>query len=338
MEVSPIIDSSGEDAISGKAQFQLITDASRVGIAGVLLQKQDGALKIVGMYNRTLRGSEVNYPPTDLKALALCTSLEHYHVLLYNNRIHCLTDHIAKDKKVDTTALEILRNCVVETQWNWETFPSVDKWIDLQYEDEDLGKIINQLKTENVEMNLGIKDKELGENGLLNSYKSCPLKFKANMLRYEMQDNILSANATPGNVIGHVLAESSNEVLAYMPKPTSLARSLRNERLSNHLPNPVNKIFEISKNYADFLLFDTCAKNRNCILAFENSDLLFKFSQPQLLEMYLALLNSLEKDMACQRLRLVNSWKNRLKVKKKYVPLHAALASVVEKYEETEKN
>uniref|UniRef100_A0A0K0FH27 Transcriptional regulator n=1 Tax=Strongyloides venezuelensis TaxID=75913 RepID=A0A0K0FH27_STRVS len=27
--------------------------------------------------------------------------------------------------------------------------------IDLQYEDEDLGKIINQLKTKNVEMNLG---------------------------------------------------------------------------------------------------------------------------------------------------------------------------------------
>uniref|UniRef100_A0A0K0FQC4 Integrase catalytic domain-containing protein n=1 Tax=Strongyloides venezuelensis TaxID=75913 RepID=A0A0K0FQC4_STRVS len=33
--------------------------------------------------------------------------------------------------------------------------------IDLQYEDKDLGKIINQLKTENVEMNLGIKNKQL---------------------------------------------------------------------------------------------------------------------------------------------------------------------------------
>uniref|UniRef100_A0A0K0G5P7 MULE domain-containing protein n=1 Tax=Strongyloides venezuelensis TaxID=75913 RepID=A0A0K0G5P7_STRVS len=32
------------------------------------------------------------------------------------------------------------------------------------------------------------------------------------MLRYKMQDNILSANATPRNVIGHVLAESKNEL------------------------------------------------------------------------------------------------------------------------------
>ena len=41
--------------------------------------------------------------------------------------------------------------------------------------------------------------------------------------------------------------------------------------------------------------------------------------------------------MACHRLTLVNSWANRLEVKKrKYVQLHAALASAVEKYEETE--
>uniref|UniRef100_A0A0N5BKC6 RNA-directed DNA polymerase n=1 Tax=Strongyloides papillosus TaxID=174720 RepID=A0A0N5BKC6_STREA len=193
-----------EDAYSGKAEFQLITDASRVGIAGVLLQKQDGALKIVGMYNRTLRGSEVNYSPTDLEALALCASLEHYHVLLYNNRVHCLTDHIAltyifsksnlslrllkwslliqnynikisyikgksnlladclsrcirKDENVDTTALEI---------------PRIYKWIDLQYEDEDLVKIINQLKMEIDEKNLDVKDKELGENGLLVNKKN----------------------------------------------------------------------------------------------------------------------------------------------------------------------
>uniref|UniRef100_A0A0K0F537 Integrase_H2C2 domain-containing protein n=1 Tax=Strongyloides venezuelensis TaxID=75913 RepID=A0A0K0F537_STRVS len=79
---------------------------------------------------------------------------------------------IRKDEKVDTIAFEIPRICVVETQWNWKTFPSVDKWIDLQYEDEDLGKIINQLKTENVEINFGIKDKELGENGLLVSKRN----------------------------------------------------------------------------------------------------------------------------------------------------------------------
>uniref|UniRef100_A0A0K0FCB6 Retrotransposon-like protein 1 (inferred by orthology to a human protein) n=1 Tax=Strongyloides venezuelensis TaxID=75913 RepID=A0A0K0FCB6_STRVS len=84
-----------EDTYSEKAEFQLITDASRVGIAGVLLQKQDGALKIVEMYNRILRGSELNYPPTDLEALVLCASLEHYHVLLYNNKVHCLTDCLA---------------------------------------------------------------------------------------------------------------------------------------------------------------------------------------------------------------------------------------------------
>uniref|UniRef100_A0A0K0FJ92 Glycosyl transferase n=1 Tax=Strongyloides venezuelensis TaxID=75913 RepID=A0A0K0FJ92_STRVS len=148
-----------------------------------------------------------------------------------------------------------------------------------------------------------------------------------------MQNNIPFANATPGNVIGHVLAESRNEVLAYMPKSTSLARSLKNQKLSNHLPSSVNKIFEISKNYADFLLFDTCAENRNFKPVTIIKDGTFYKLSNVFYQLYIwhAKVDSLEKDMACHRLRLVNSWKNRLKVKKKYVPLHAALASVDEK-------
>uniref|UniRef100_A0A0K0EWE9 Uncharacterized protein n=1 Tax=Strongyloides venezuelensis TaxID=75913 RepID=A0A0K0EWE9_STRVS len=81
---------------------------------------------------------------------------------------------------------------------------------------------------------------------------------------------MLSLNATPRNVIGHVLGKRSNEVLAYMPKPMSLARSLRTQRLSNHLPNPVNETFEIPEKYTDFLLYDTGVENRNRILSFEN--------------------------------------------------------------------
>uniref|UniRef100_A0A0N5CIX3 FLYWCH-type domain-containing protein n=1 Tax=Strongyloides papillosus TaxID=174720 RepID=A0A0N5CIX3_STREA len=101
------------------------------------------------------------------------------------------------------------------------------------------------------------RDDEVVQEPSQHSHGSCPQKSKANMLRYEMRKNMLSLNATPRNIIGHVLVESSNEVLAYMPKPTSLARSLRNQRLSNHLPNPVDKTFEIPENYADFLLYDT---------------------------------------------------------------------------------
>uniref|UniRef100_A0A0K0G5H2 Ovule protein n=1 Tax=Strongyloides venezuelensis TaxID=75913 RepID=A0A0K0G5H2_STRVS len=74
------------------------------------------------------------------------------------------------------------------------------------------------------------------------------------MLTYEMRKNMLSLNAMLRNVISHVLAESSNKVLTYMLKPTSLARSLRNQRLSNHLPNPVNEIFEIPEKYFDYFL------------------------------------------------------------------------------------
>uniref|UniRef100_A0A0K0EWA8 ATP-dependent DNA helicase n=1 Tax=Strongyloides venezuelensis TaxID=75913 RepID=A0A0K0EWA8_STRVS len=90
---------------------------------------------------------------------------------------------------------------------------------------------------------------------------------------------MLFLNATPCNVIGHVLAESSNKILAYMPKLMSHARNLRTQRMSNHLPNPIHETFEIAEKYTDFLLYDTDVENRNRISTFENRDLFLQLSQ-----------------------------------------------------------
>uniref|UniRef100_A0A0N5BQJ0 RNA-directed DNA polymerase n=1 Tax=Strongyloides papillosus TaxID=174720 RepID=A0A0N5BQJ0_STREA len=73
--------------------FFLVTDASKIGIGAVLLQKVNGDMKIIAMFNRSLHGSEKNYPPTDLEALAISAALTHMNLILYGVPVTIITDH-----------------------------------------------------------------------------------------------------------------------------------------------------------------------------------------------------------------------------------------------------
>uniref|UniRef100_A0A0N5BPU7 RNA-directed DNA polymerase n=1 Tax=Strongyloides papillosus TaxID=174720 RepID=A0A0N5BPU7_STREA len=78
-------------ALSGEAPFELYTDASLTGIGAVLMQNK----KIITFYNRGLRGSEKNYPPTDLESLAVVSALENLKIILFGAPIIVYSDHSA---------------------------------------------------------------------------------------------------------------------------------------------------------------------------------------------------------------------------------------------------
>ena len=53
-------------------------------------------------------------------------------------------------------------------------------------------------------------------------HDSCPQNAEANVARSKMRQDMRVVSATPRNVMGNVLSELSNYVLAHMPKQSSL--------------------------------------------------------------------------------------------------------------------
>jgi len=73
----------------------LKTDASRKGIAGLLLQKQKGEWKIVQCCSRRLSSSELNYGITDLEGLAVIHALHKFRPYLLGKHFEIKVDHCA---------------------------------------------------------------------------------------------------------------------------------------------------------------------------------------------------------------------------------------------------
>uniref|UniRef100_A0A0K0FEE1 Retrotransposon-derived protein PEG10 (inferred by orthology to a human protein) n=1 Tax=Strongyloides venezuelensis TaxID=75913 RepID=A0A0K0FEE1_STRVS len=89
---APILSASDiKKALSGEAPFELYTDASFTGIGAVLMQNK----KIIIFYNRGLRESEKNYPPTDLESLAVVSELENLKIILFGAPITVYSNHSA---------------------------------------------------------------------------------------------------------------------------------------------------------------------------------------------------------------------------------------------------
>ncbi|XP_033099993.1 uncharacterized protein LOC117103529 [Anneissia japonica] len=72
---------------------QLVTDASNVGIGGVLLQKHDGETRVISYASRTLSDAEKKYSTTEKEALAVVWAMERFHVYLYGLDFDLITDH-----------------------------------------------------------------------------------------------------------------------------------------------------------------------------------------------------------------------------------------------------
>jgi hypothetical protein len=76
-------------------EFIVDTDASNVGIGGVLSQLQDGQERVVAYFSKTLSKAERNYCVTRRELLAIVKTLEHFHKYLYGQEFHLRKDHSA---------------------------------------------------------------------------------------------------------------------------------------------------------------------------------------------------------------------------------------------------
>lgn len=79
------------------AKTMVKTDASKKGIAGMLLQKSDDIAdwKIVACCSRRLSASELNYGITDLEGLAIVYTVQRFRHYLLGKPFDLLTDHCA---------------------------------------------------------------------------------------------------------------------------------------------------------------------------------------------------------------------------------------------------
>ena len=75
--------------------FSVVTDASGLGIGGVLQVLRDGEWVAAAYYSRQTRGPETRYSATELEALALVETILHFSYYLYGHDFTAFTDHHA---------------------------------------------------------------------------------------------------------------------------------------------------------------------------------------------------------------------------------------------------
>ena len=78
--------------------FTLHTDASLMGVGGVLNVFRADEEMPVGFYARQLRKVELNYSAMELQALAVTHAVEHFAHYLYGRDFTIWTDHRAQEE------------------------------------------------------------------------------------------------------------------------------------------------------------------------------------------------------------------------------------------------
>ena len=73
--------------------FSLVTDASGLGIGGVLQVWREEKWEAASFYSRQTKGVEQCYSATELEALALVDSVKHFSYYLYGKQFNVYTDH-----------------------------------------------------------------------------------------------------------------------------------------------------------------------------------------------------------------------------------------------------
>lgn len=76
-----------------KAKTQIITDASPVGIAGILVQVKEDGPRVISYASRSLSDVEQRYSQTEKEALAIVWACEKFHPYVYGLEFELLTDH-----------------------------------------------------------------------------------------------------------------------------------------------------------------------------------------------------------------------------------------------------
>jgi len=111
------------------------------------------------------------------------------------------------------------------------------------------------------------------------SHDSCPQKIQANIAKNDMKIKMREVIATPQNVMGDTLRALSMDILAHLPKKSSIVRSLNNHRQIDSTPNPTGPDFVIPVKYLSFVLHDSGANDANRILAVGDRDLLLELDK-----------------------------------------------------------
>src|SRR6266436_6525208 len=76
-------------------ETELHTDASKVGIGSILIQKDGKNKNVVSYYSRRLNKHEENYSTSELECLAVIDSVDHFHVYLHGVDFTVVSDHSA---------------------------------------------------------------------------------------------------------------------------------------------------------------------------------------------------------------------------------------------------
>ena len=73
--------------------FSVVTDASGLGIGGVLQVWREGRWEAAAFYSRQTRGAKQRYSAMKLEALALVSTIQHFGYYLYGREFVAYTDH-----------------------------------------------------------------------------------------------------------------------------------------------------------------------------------------------------------------------------------------------------
>ena len=73
--------------------MSIVTDASGLGIGGVLQVQRGSEWEAAAFFSRQTRGAEQRYSATELEALALVETIKHFAYYLYGKEFVAFTDH-----------------------------------------------------------------------------------------------------------------------------------------------------------------------------------------------------------------------------------------------------
>lgn len=101
--------------IDPNKEFFLITDASKLALSAILMQKDDNDhFKPIQFFSKQLNAAEMRYPSIKLELYAIFSAVKHFHDFLYAKPFTILTDakaltfHLSLDKQPDIIARWLL--------------------------------------------------------------------------------------------------------------------------------------------------------------------------------------------------------------------------------------
>lgn len=127
--------------------------------------------------------------------------------------------------------------------------------------------------------NVKIFNDAIASHPTAHCHDSCPQHVEANLAKRKMVQSMSAVGANSRNVIGSILSQVSNDALAYMPKKSSLSRTLLNHKRKNHSSNPMTVNFVIPDQFCDIILYDTGVNDHGRILVLGHTEIMLELKK-----------------------------------------------------------